>query len=521
MKGLKKLLTGILAATLIMGSSLTVYAGEDTNTDPAPAAAAADTSATITITPKATTVNEVKKGTVESITYTYYQVLRATAPEGKVEADTAISYYLDQSTDGAMKALLAGDDGIFDATDTADGSKWIMTIKKKADGTAYTGEDVRDFLNKQEIKDAALNAGTPNTFAYDSSTGKAKSGTLPIGYYLIESSLGSVVALDTVGHVDIEEKNDYITTTKTVSKYTYNVGDDVEYKATVFIPTSTKVGSDVILHDKMEAGKLQYNNDASAKIGENAFGGFTVVVATEEKPFEDGCTFEITIPVDANLLGKTIEFKYTAEVTSEAADADGFVNELFGENNGYKTTPDQPRVFTYGFNVDKKFVGYEDNGEENFTAKFEIRTAATDASTAIKFVQVGDALNYRKAREGEEGATTDVIVNKNDISNFYGLDEGTYYLVEKETDAPGYNILTTPVAVTITAVRENNKPTAEWTVSVGEVVATDKTVIVTNTKGTMLPSTGGIGTTIFYIIGGLLIVAGVAYFIVRRKANAE
>lgn len=519
MKGLKKLLTGILAATLIMGSSLTVYA--DTNTDPASTATAADTSATITITPKATTENEIKKGTVDTITYTYYQVLRATAPEGKVEAGTAISYYLDQSTDGAMKALLAGDDGIFDATDTADGSKWIMTIKKKADGTAYTGEEVRDFLNKKEIKDAALNAGTPNTFEYDSSTGKAKSGTLPIGYYLIESSLGSVVALDTVGHVEIEEKNDYITTVKTVAKTTWNVGDKVPYTAEVFIPTSTKVNTEndpsiVILHDTMEKDKLVFKDDVAAKIDNNEFTGFSV--ATDNLK-DTTCTFEVSIPVTKDLLGKKIVFSYSAEITSEAADADGFVNELFGEYNGYKTEPSKPVVYTYGFNADKEFVGY--TGTENWTADFEIRTSANDANTAISFVKIGDSLNYRKAHTGDTGSTT-VTLNKNDVSNFYGLDEGTYYLVEKVTNAPGYNILTSAVAVTITAVKDTNgKATAEWTVTVDGETAANKTVLINNTKGTILPSTGGIGTTIFYIIGSLLIVAGVAYFIVRRKASAE
>jgi len=45
--------------------------------------------------------------------------------------------------------------------------------------------------------------------------------------------------------------------------------------------------------------------------------------------------------------------------------------------------------------------------------------------------------------------------------------------------------------------------------------------LVVNKTGSMLPSTGGIGTTIFYILGGILIVAGVAYFIVRRKADVE
>ena len=82
-----------------------------------------------------------------------------------------------------------------------------------------------------------------------------------------------------------------------------------------------------------------------------------------------------------------------------------------------------------------------------------------------------------------------------------GVDSVTYYL--EETDAPvGYNRLTERVAVTVSA---------------------DNSVIVDvpNSSGAVLPSTGGIGTTIFYIIGGLLIVAAVVFFVVRRKADAE
>ncbi len=504
MKGIKKLLTGILAATLIMGSCLTVCADEGTGST-----TAADTSATITITPKATTVDEVKKGTVETITYTCYQILEASAPAGAVDKNTAISYFLNNDTKGnALKALLADGEGAkFTATLTADGSKWIMTSSET------DGEAMRNALNTDAIKAAALSTAT---FSYDKTTGKATSEKLDPGYYLVVSSLGSVVALQTVGHVEIEEKNDYITTLKTVSKTNWNVGDNVPYTAEVSIPTSTKVGSDVILHDTMEAGKLKFNNDVKATIAGGEFAGFTVATSGLK---DTTCTFEVTIPVTDALLGKKIVFTYSAEITSEAADETGFVNELFGENNGYKTEPTKPVVYTYGFNADKEFVGY--TGTENFTAKFEIRTSATDANTAISFVKVGDALNYRKAHSGDNGST-EVIINKNDVSNFYGLDEGTYYLVEKETNAPGYNILTAPIAVTITAVKgADGKATAEWTVTVNGETAANKTVLINNTKGTLLPSTGGIGTTIFYIIGGLLIVAGVAYFIVRRKASVE
>ena len=81
-----------------------------------------------------------------------------------------------------------------------------------------------------------------------------------------------------------------------------------------------------------------------------------------------------------------------------------------------------------------------------------------------------------------------------------------------ETKAPdNYNLLTAPETIG-----------AEYILKIGDAdPATQALFPVANNVGTILPSTGGMGTTIFYIVGGLLIIAGVAYFIVRRKAHAE
>ena len=485
MKGFKKLLTGILAATMIMGASITAFA--------------TDNSASITITPQDTQGG----GEVQEITYDYYQILRASIGDGE-----KITYYLNNNEkEAALKdLLLAATDAKFSATLSADGSRFTMTSELGSDA----GATMRDAINTDAIKAAAVSHAQ---FTYDKEAKKAYVGNLEPGYYLIVSSLGSVVALDTRGNEQIVEKNTYITTDKTVAKTNYNIGDEVEYTATVYIPATTEVGSNVVLHDKMDS-VLEFNNDATAKIGEAAFTEFTVATANLS---DEECTFEITIPVKENLLDKTITFSYSATLTQAAAGDKGFVNELFGENKGYKTTPKKPVVYSFNFDLLKTFAG--SNGDEKYTAKFEVRTAEKDETTAIYFVKNGDK-DYKKAETKDaEGASKVVTVTQGVTSNFYGLAAGTYYLVETETDAPGYNILANAVAVTITE-GENGACTVSYTVP-GQENPSQGVVTIANTSGNLLPSTGGVGTTIFYILGGILIIAGVAYFLVKRKAVTE
>ena len=94
-----------------------------------------------------------------------------------------------------------------------------------------------------------------------------------------------------------------------------------------------------------------------------------------------------------------------------------------------------------------------------------------------------------------------MVVGTTGMIEVKGLKNGDYYF--EETEAPlGYNRLTERTeVVTITDA--------------------DAEIAVDNYTGLELPETGGIGTRIFYIVGGLLIIAGVAYFIVRRKASAN
>ena len=133
-------------------------------------------------------------------------------------------------------------------------------------------------------------------------------------------------------------------------------------------------------------------------------------------------------------------------------------------------------------------------------AEFKLLKAKNDGTTEeVSVVKVSDGV-YKHALEGETGATTTMVVANDGTLLIKGLDEGTYSF--QETKAPeGYKLVTDLKSATI----EDGHTV---TVDAGEFV---------NTKLSSLPSTGGIGTTIFTIAGCLIMIAAAGLFFASRK----
>lgn len=114
-------------------------------------------------------------------------------------------------------------------------------------------------------------------------------------------------------------------------------------------------------------------------------------------------------------------------------------------------------------------------------------------------------------------------VDENGVLTFEGLGEGDYTITELV--APnGYNLLKDPITITITANATLQGCT--WTVKNGETGLTAGAdhlfaFNVENNSGTELPSTGGTGTTIFYILGSLLVVVAGVVLVTRKRMNAS
>jgi fimbrial isopeptide formation D2 family protein/LPXTG-motif cell wall-anchored protein len=142
-------------------------------------------------------------------------------------------------------------------------------------------------------------------------------------------------------------------------------------------------------------------------------------------------------------------------------------------------------------------------------------------------------VKYKKTQVVEWNETTETvsatgIVGTDGVLRFDGLAEGTYTITE--VVAPnGYNLLEEPISVTITCTEPQNvdvTDTAEWKYSAtgnglnitnGDLNTDGRIELsIANFAGTLLPSTGGIGTTIFYA-AGIILMAGAVFFVVRKK----
>lgn len=136
----------------------------------------------------------------------------------------------------------------------------------------------------------------------------------------------------------------------------------------------------------------------------------------------------------------------------------------------------------------------------------------------LKYAEVTDSTEKTNMQKVTARGTT----GADGVITFEGLGAGTYFITELKT-LGGYNLLTAPITVKIDATLGTKSCT--WTATVNNKAATfaDDMVKLTveNNKGSVLPITGGIGTTIFYVIGGLLVCGAVVMAITKKKLSVE
>ena len=115
-------------------------------------------------------------------------------------------------------------------------------------------------------------------------------------------------------------------------------------------------------------------------------------------------------------------------------------------------------------------------------------------------------------------------MNENGVLTIEGLNAGTYTITELVAPE-GYNLLKQPISLVIDSVVDQDTKSCVWSATVdGENAAIENNVIkltVKNNQGSELPSTGGIGTTLFYVLGGMLVLSACVILITRKRVNAE
>lgn len=193
-----------------------------------------------------------------------------------------------------------------------------------------------------------------------------------------------------------------------------------------------------------------------------------------------------------------------------------------------ETPEDKVIVFTYELDTTKV-----DKATSAKLADAKFRLYRENGST-VEYVKVDTDSKVTGWTTNDAEAST-LISDTNGLFKVIGLDDGTYFL--EETEAPGsYNKLTAPVKVAITATTVNNQSwdatpakaltkldvTADGKAGTGDVATGIASINIANSKGSTLPSTGGIGTTIFYVLGGTLVVgSGIALVTKKRLGKNE
>lgn len=459
-KTFKKLFAALLAAALVLAMAVPAFA--ETNA----------TKGSITI-----------DGTVSGETYTIYRMFKLDSYNAESKT---YSYTVESAWENFFKTG-AGKDYI----DLTNGHP---TWTEGADAAAFA-------------KAALAWAKTNNIGHTDQTSATSTNVTfsnLKLGYYLVDSSLGALCSLNTTNpNAKIEEKNGQPTIEKKVKNGdtwdTTNdakIGDTVEYKVEIKVADGAQTYT---VTDTMSKG-LTFNS-VSLKVAANG----TTAAASDYTltPTENG--FTLVLPesyVSTLTKGTTIIVTYNATLNKDAViDGDGNTNEVkLSYGNQQNTVPSKVTTKSYQFDLVKV------DGTTNKLldgAEFEL----ADGETKLSFVKDANG-NYRVATTGEKGTTTTITV-KNGKVNIYGLAGKTYTLTE--TKAPdGYNKLVTPETVNLT---DGSKASA----TIESETYVDGGVVVKNNAGTVLPSTGGMGTTLFYVIGGGLMVAAVVLLVTKKR----
>jgi len=482
MKLIKKIAAIMFAFMMVVSMSCNVKADEGTSTD---------TTGTLTI-------NYVK----ENQTYKLYKILDLESFSGQ--------NYSYKVAEGWEKFFSTGEGKNYININENNYAEWNAT---KDDAT------YRVFAQKA-LEYANNNETITPVKTYTTSTGQTtitETG-LALGYYLLDSSVGTLCSLSSSQpNVTIDEKNDVPSVQKSFAdgetKNNANIGDIITFNTVVNVK---KGAQSYVLHDKMSAGlklnkKLNADNDKPVLITKDNHEKLIYGTDYTFTETTDGFTIDFSEAFLKRFEDKeyALIVMYSATLTEEAViGGTGNTNETYlkygvsSESNHSTTT-----TYTFGIPV-LKYTGIEKTPLAG--AKFKLYTDSNcnDESTALKF-SLNNNNKYRyDSTNGKTVLTSLETTGRIDIE---GLEAGTYYL--KEIEAPkGYNLLANAVEVQIT---QDGKVMVKKGANLEEVTEVE----VENKTGTVLPSTGGVGTTMIYLVGAVLVLGSGVVLVTKRRVK--
>lgn len=478
MKKTKKLVSLLLALAMIFAMSLSVFAAGDNSIE----------------------VTSAQGGE----TYKIYKMLDADVNPEK----TAYSYTLPVGSKWRSFFTGSGAGAAYVDINTVDGTDYV-TWKK-------TGASDYEAFGKAAAAYAAETAGVTEAATAQSPTADSDIifDGLDSGYYLITSTNGTLSMVATTPldpQATVNEKNPDPTIEKKVEegssfgeKNSAQIGDTVKFQVTINVQKGAK---NYVMYDKMEDG-LTFNKDSVEIVVKDSVPTIKLRKGTDytvntpaggAAALADDCTFEISFAetyLNSITTDTELTVTYSAVLNENADVTAGEKNNVqlkWGDKS--ETEWGTTTTKTYQFEI-LKYDAADDAKEPLAGAKFQLKD---DANTVLKLVKESPTV-YRIATNTETGTidTIETVAAGNIVVK--GVDLATYTLVETESPE-GYAKLSAPKEF--------------------EVIESNTTlrVEVANIVGHTLPSTGGMGTTLFYVVGGILVIGAAAIFILRKRAS--
>lgn len=517
MKKMKKFASILLALVMAMALTVPAFAVEGDETTP--------TTGSITVS-----------NPVEGETYTAYKIFDVKY-SGKNYSYTIKS---DSKWYSTVNAYATETNGLTLTEAAGVPGEYYVTV----DTDKFSAADFANTLSKVSRTDMS---GTP---LEKNSEGKLVATGLDLGYYFVTSSVGALCDLTTTNpNATVTEKND-IPFDKTIDVHTVEVGQTVTFTLTAKVPDATAFE------------RFTYQMKDTMSEGLTFDGVNSISVSTVPKDVEEGSVLTtpgtnltsywtaetvgngFTLNFDVKTMqsgsievGTWIVVTYTATVNDGAiADIEENDAKLIYSHNpsnseDTKERDDKEYVYSAKLEINKdnkagqplagaEFVLYKKGGTDgNTNLYYRWNDATSDEAEHITWVEdIKDATHVTTEIVGEGE-------NAKAVAYFNGLKDGTYYL--KETKAPeGYNPLPEDLSVTIdgkSVLTDDGTgvPVAGMDTEATLQAALTKVQDVENDTGALMPETGGIGTTIFYTLGGLMVVAAGVLLVTKRRMQSK
>jgi len=484
-------------------------------------------------------------------------VSMATTMVAYADETSSFTLTLNNTTVGHKYAVYQIFTGDVSGTDT----KTLSNVKYGANYGGKTAGDEVPFTELSAITDADAFASSVSLTGDPVKTVDSAAGTTEItglvpGYYLVVETTASVDVpqgetetkniLQIVGNTNVAIKSGTTTSEKKVKDVNdsvkdsltgwqdsadYDIGDDVpfELKATVASDYANYALYDnnyvLTFHDEQSDG-LSFNNDVTVYVDGNKIeSGYQVVTGND---IGDNCDFEIRFSnlkdITSVKAGSVITVEYTSKLTGDAVvlGSTGNPNESYieysnkpGSDQTGETPHDKVIVFTYQLTANKI---------EKITNQ--------DGTVTNQALKGAGFTLYKKNASGEYVAVgTEVKGDKMTTFSWKGVDDGDYKLVETTTPT-GYNTMkdlefkinathdttgANPTLIDLGTTTLDGKNASLFTGNVGTGILTGD---IENTKGSQLPTTGGMGTTILYVAGAILVIAGAAVLVIKKRHEA-